>query len=45
MAIFTQILGFVGLGLILLSFQFPQQKTVIRVQLFPPWSSPPIISS
>ena len=34
MAIFTQILGFVGLGLILLSFQFPRQKTVIRVQLY-----------
>ena len=34
MAIFTQILGFVGLGLMLLSFQFPRQKTVIRVQLY-----------
>ena len=34
MAIFTQILGFAGLGLILLSFQFTRQKAVIRVQLY-----------
>ena len=34
MEIFAQTLGFIGLGLILLSFQFPRQKTVIRVQLY-----------
>ena len=34
MEILAQSLGFVGLGLILLSFQFPRQKTVIRVQLY-----------
>ena len=34
MEIIAQTLGFVGLGLILLSFQFPRQKTVIRVQLY-----------
>ena len=34
MEIFAQFLGFLGLGLILLSFQFPRQKTVIRVQLY-----------
>lgn len=34
MDIFVQALGFLGMALVLISFQFRKQKTLIRIQLF-----------